>query len=175
MNVDRTMFIQPANTIIEKQKVSQKGIEINIPTVDFAKVFAKIQNDGNSYDKAIPSKNYDRFVKLPQNKGVPYSELADESGQISYNGVTFQCDYEHNALCLGDMSNEKEILTIPLSGGGTLKVNRNSLNDLSKAIGMFTPEDVKRILAAIATDKKAEEKKNEMEGKISETIEKWNQ
>lgn len=35
------------------------------------------------------------------------------------------------------MNNEKDILTIPLSEGGTLRVNQNNLDDLSKAIGMF--------------------------------------
>lgn len=84
---------------------------------------------------------------------VPYGEMA-EDGVIEYNGVVFVCDYDHNRLTLGDTSNEKDCINIPLSGGGSLLVNRNNIDALSKAIGMFSPEDVNRILRALAQDKK---------------------
>lgn len=85
-------------------------------------------------------------------KKAPYSYLADEGGMIVYHGVAFYCDNENQALCLGDMSEEDNILTIPLSEGGCLKVNRNSIGALSKAISMFSPEDINRILSAIEQD-----------------------
>lgn len=84
-------------------------------------------------------------------KKAPYSQLAKD-GVIEYNGVVFVCDYEHNALCLGDVSNPKNVLYIPLANGGTLQVNRDNIGDLSRAIGMFSPEDVNRILRAISQD-----------------------
>lgn len=96
-------------------------------------------------------------------KYVPYSMMADEYGVIEYNGVIFQCDYQAGALCLGDMSNEKNVLTIPLSEGGCLKVNRNHIDQLGAAIGMFSPEDVNRILRAIAQDAKARQVRQELE------------
>jgi len=93
---------------------------------------------------------------------VPYSYLA-QNGIVEYNGVTFVCDEEHSALCLGDMSNDKDVLTIPMSNGGVLKVNRDNLGDLGQAIGMFSPEDVRRILEAIAQDNKSQQTLQEIE------------
>lgn len=93
---------------------------------------------------------------------VPYGEMA-EDGVIEYNGVVFVCDYDHNRLTLGDTSNEKNCINIPLSGGGSLLVNRNNIDALSKAIGMFSPEDVNRILRALAQDKKIQEMEKELD------------
>ena len=93
---------------------------------------------------------------------VPYSYLA-QNGIVEYNGVTFVCDEEHSALCLGDVSNDKDVLTIPMSNGGVLKVNRDNIGDLGQAIGMFSPEDVRRILEAIAQDNKAQQTLQEIE------------
>ena len=64
---------------------------------------------------------------------APYSYLA-EDGVITYNGVSFFCDYENNAITLGDMSDEKNVITVQLENGGCLKVNRDNIEDLSKAI-----------------------------------------
>lgn len=93
---------------------------------------------------------------------VPYSHLAKD-GVIEYNGVVFMCDEETSSICLGNMRDEKNVITIALSKGGNLKVHRDNLGDLSKAIGMFSPEDVNRILRAIAQDNKAREAQNEIE------------
>lgn len=82
---------------------------------------------------------------------------------ITYKGVTFVCDDDNQCLCLGDMTDEKNVLTIPLEKGGSLKVNRNNLGDLSHAIGMFSPEDVNRILSAIAQDNQCTQKMFEIE------------
>lgn len=93
---------------------------------------------------------------------VPYGEMA-EDGVIEYNGVTFVCDYEHNRLTLGDTTNKEDCINIPLSGGGSLLVNRDNIDALSKAIGMFRPEDVKRILEALARDNKIRQMKKELD------------
>ena len=77
--------------------------------------------------------------------------------------MVFVCDYDHNRLTLGDTSNEKNCINIPLSGGGSLLVNRNNIDALSKAIGMFSPEDVNRILRALAQDKKIREMEKELD------------
>ena len=42
-------------------------------------------------------------------------------------------------------------------------VNRNNIDSLSKAIGMFSPEDVNRILRALAKDKKIREMEKELD------------
>lgn len=79
----------------------------------------------------------------------PYEHLAKD-GLIQYNGVTFVCDYEKNAICLGDMNNPKDVLTIALPSGGSLKVNVHNFSDLSKAADMFSPKDLNAIMRAIA-------------------------
>ena len=86
-----------------------------------------------------------------------------ETGVISYNGVVFVPDSQKNAICLGDMSNEDNILTIPLSKGGSLRVNRNNIDQLGKAIDMFSPEDIRRIMEAISLDAKVQKEKAEIE------------
>ena len=93
---------------------------------------------------------------------VPYGYLA-KNGVIEYNGVIFVCDEIHNAICLGDMTDESNVLSIPLSEGGCLKVNRDNISDLAKAISMFSPEDIKRIMEAIATDAKCQQMQQEMD------------
>ena len=116
----------------------------------------------------------DDTVKTPVTRGVqltrhiegkdkvPYGEMA-EDGVIEYNGVTFVCDYQHNRLTLGDTTNKEDCINIPLSGGGSLLVNRDNIDDLSRAIGMFSPEDVKRILEALARDNKIQQMKKELD------------
>lgn len=98
---------------------------------------------------------------------VPYGALAKD-GVIEYNGVVFVCDEKTNSICLGDMTDEKNVLNIPLSGGGHLKVNRNSLGLLSKAVGMFSPEDLNLIMRAIAQDTKIQSVKKEIEDEEAE-------
>lgn len=93
---------------------------------------------------------------------VPYEYLAHD-GVINYKGVIFTCNSDWNAICLGDMSNRKNVLTIPLSGGGSLMVNRDNFGDLSQAIGMFSPEDQNLIMRALADDKKAQSTLEEIE------------
>lgn len=97
--------------------------------------------------------------RLSGEKQAPYSYLADANGQIEYNGVIFQCDYRRNAICLGDMTQEENVINIPLSEGGCLKVNRDNLGDLAKAIDMFSPEDINRIMRAIALDTRIQQMK----------------
>ncbi len=82
----------------------------------------------------------------------PYSHLA-QNGIIDYNGVIFLCDDKNKALCLGDItSNPKNVLTIPLSKGGVIKVNRDNLGDLAKAISMFSPEEDKNSIGDGASE-----------------------
>lgn len=128
-------------------------------------------------EAAKPWETKEKFQnRLEGKKGAPYSYLADETGMIIYNGVTFYCDEEKNSINLGDVSNPKDVITIPLSEGGCLKVNRDNIDDLARAIGMFSPEDVNRILRALSQDAKAqkalEEIKDEKErvGGLTETI-----
>ena len=109
-----------------------------------------------------------RFCELLENRNrFPYAVMADENGEIAYNGVIFQGDEKTNTLCLGDISNPDEVLTIPLEKGGSLKVNRENIDQLAKAVGMFSPQDVNRIMRAIAQDGKVKKTLQEIEEETS--------
>ena len=121
------------------------------------------------------NKNKEKGGEIPFNLNVsnegkaPYSYLA-KGGIIEYNGVQFVCDMKRNMLYLGDVSNPENCITIPLSEGGSLVVNRDELGSLSKAISMFSPEDINRIMRAIATDAKVLQKEKEIEEEIYHTL-----
>lgn len=113
------------------------------------------------YQAAVAGKP-NPLAEMREISKVPYGHLAKD-GVIEYNGVVFTCDEKTNSICLGDMTDEKNVLNIPLSGGGHLKVNRNSIGLLSKAAGMFSPEDLNLIMRAIAEDTKIQSVKKEIE------------
>lgn len=122
--------------------------------------------------EAVTTGGKNPLENIRQTSKVPYGYLAKD-GVITYNGVTFVCDERTNSICLGDMSDKKKVLNISLSGGGHLKVNRDSLGDLAKAIGMFSPEDVNLILRAIAQDTKIQSMQQEledMENEVGESL-----
>ena len=104
---------------------------------------------------------------LGDRREAPYAVMADSTGKISFQGVEFQCDFENNRLCLGDVSNPQDCLTIPLEGGGCLVVNRDSIDALAGCIGMFSPGDINRILRAISQDAKLHKMKYEIEEETS--------
>lgn len=97
-----------------------------------------------------------------EDKKVPYGHLAKD-GVIEYNGVVFTCNERYHRLELGNVSNLSDCIVVALEDGGSLVVNRDNLGDLSKAIGMFSPEDVNRIMRAIHQDAKARQVLAEIE------------
>lgn len=116
-----------------------------------AKIYEAAFNGGEN-----PLKN---LITAPK---VPYGHLAKD-GVIIYNGVLFTCDEKTNSICLGDVTDPKKVINVTLSGGGHLKVNRDNLEQLSKAIGMFSPEDVNLIMRAIHQDTKVQSMQKEIE------------
>ena len=104
---------------------------------------------------------------LDKGNRAPYSLLADENGIVNYKGVEFRCDYENNRLCLGDVTNPKNCITVGLEKGGCLVFNRENIDDLVKAIDMFSPEDINRIIRAIAQDAKIRQMQIQIEDETS--------
>ncbi len=104
----------------------------------------------NRVDNAIDTEETSSVVDYLKGneRKCPYGALA-KNGIIEYNGVFFQCDYEKNALYLGDMSEGADIITVNLPSGGTLKINSDNVEQISRCAGMFTPEDLNAILRAI--------------------------
>lgn len=151
---------------VQVTSISDKYSNINKES-DFFKFMQDKQERLNSLDKYVKNNIYTKYGTEATSYKNKYFSLADETGAINYHGVVFNCDEMKNALCLGDMSNMENVMVIPLSGGGRLMVNRDNIDGLAKAIGMFTPEDVKRILDAIATDAKVKNKGKEIQEKIN--------
>lgn len=112
--------------------------------------------------EAVSSGGENPLSGLRQAGKVPYGYLARD-GIIEYNGVVFVCDPKTNSICLGDVSDPKQVIKVSLSGGGHLKVNRKNIGQLSKAAGMFSPEDLNRIMRAIAQDTRIQSMEKEIE------------
>ncbi|MCR5486608.1 MAG: hypothetical protein K6F35_03655 [Lachnospiraceae bacterium] len=121
-------------------------------------------------DSAEKGRLFREIMSTEKSKTCPYDHLAKD-GVIEYNGVAFLCDYKTNSICLGDMTNEKEVLNISLPSGGNLKVNVNNFGDLARAAGMFSPADLNAIMRAIAQYNHCTSKLNELEEEETETIE----
>lgn len=121
-------------------------------------------------DRSEAAKIYDAAFKGGKNPienlrtapKVPYGHLAKD-GVIVYNGVLFVCDERTNSICLGDVSDPKKVINVALSGGGSLRVNRDNIGQLSKAMGMFSPEDMNLIMRAIHEDTKVQSMQKEIE------------
>lgn len=126
---------------------------------------AGVSDDNSDILKAYEaaSKGYEYLIQnISSASKVPYGHLAKD-GVIEYNGVVFTCDEKSNSICLGDMTDSDNVINIPLSGGGCLKVNRDNIDQLSKAISMFSPEDINRILRALHQDAKIRSKQKEID------------
>ncbi len=148
-----------------KQMIERIDADINAIKEEQKERFEKLQEESVE-DELNTRRDADGenslYMRMHNDGKVPYSYLA-KNGIIDYKGVIFTCDEEHSALCLGDMSDADKVIAIPLSGGGVLKVNRDSLGDLSKAIDMFSPEDINRIMRAIAQDSKIQQIRYKLE------------
>ena len=154
-------------------ELSQSGKEhedkktaLNVETAETEKTGEGQRSEAARIYEAVTA-GKDPLKELRQPPKVPYGHLA-EDGTITYNGVVFVCDERTNSICLGDVGDRENTLVIPLSEGGCLKVNRDNLGDLSRAIGMFSPEDVNRIMRAIAKDNKAKQMEAELEDEKSD-------
>jgi len=77
-------------------------------------------------------------------------------------------DEKTNSICLGDVTTDPDnVLTVQLSDGGYLKVNLDELDSLSKAITMFSPEDINRIMRAIAQHNRLKQIEQQIEDETS--------
>lgn len=134
---------------------------------------AVMEADGAEADRGKRSEAYKIFEAASAGKEnpisnfrvaskVPYGHLAKD-GVITYNGVTFVCDEKTNSICLGNVDDKSQVITVTLSGGGHLKVNRKNIGELSRAAGMFSPEDLNLIMRAIAQDTKIQSVKKEID------------
>ena len=71
-----------------------------------------IRYDGRTGGEAHKPRT-DRMEKEFKLETAPYSGMA-ENGMICYKGVVFTCDTENNRICLGDTTDLKKCINIPL-------------------------------------------------------------
>lgn len=97
---------------------------------------------------------------------APYEHLAKD-GVIEYNGATFILDFEKNSINLGDVSieakREGKVIAVALEGGGSFNFNVENMDQLGRAITLFSPEDMNRIMRAIHQYNMAQSKQKEIE------------
>lgn len=140
---------------------------MNPPAVERTKAAGR----DNAASKAENSTDSPSFVQIFSDEQMkcPYGHLAKD-GMIRYNGVTFICDPGTNSICLGDMSDPKKVLNVNLPSGGCLKININNLGDISRAVGMFSPEDLNAVLRAISQYNHCTRKLEEIEQEESKVM-----
>lgn len=144
--------------------------------------FVPSKMEGAAAKSAEGMKFQDVFIEKRERAGEPMSAAKDRhqykneyfnravDGCIVQNGVLFTCDYKTDTLCLGDCSDKRSCIQVELENGGSLMVNRDNLEDLTRAISLFSPEDQSRIMAAIQRDKMAKHNLDKIEEEISEGI-----
>lgn len=136
----------------------------------FTEVMKSIRQE-NAVSRAENGEDGSPFSTILANRQTdcPYGYLAKD-GIIEYNGVVFVCDPKTNSICLGDMSDPKQVLNISLPSGGNLKINVNNFGDISRAVGMFSPEDLNAIMRAISQYNHCTRKLNEIEQEEDEVM-----
>ncbi len=140
-------------------KIDHAGTNGNMDSV------IKQPDIGDTIDDMVSDEMIQKL--LGNDRRAPYSAMANENGIIEYEGVIFQCDYENNRLCLGNVSDTRDCITVELEGGGVLIFNRANIDDLVRAIDMFSPADITRIMRAIAEDAKLRQIQMEIEDETS--------
>lgn len=102
-------------------------------------------NDPEKYQKMVleskgaAAKSFSQVAELAEING----------GTATYNGVNISFDSENQQMNVGDMSDTRNVITVALSNGGVLRFNTNNIDDISKMLDMFSPEDIKHIMEAI--------------------------
>ena len=92
------------------------------------------------------------------------TEIAEENGgSVTYNGVTLNFDRKNKKMCLGNMDSGDVINAGMLSNGYCFYFNRENIGDIAKILDLFSPEDVKRIMQAIAQDTKVQQMQKELD------------
>jgi len=167
LNTARTF---PGSGAVVTDRSTAERAKMGINEVQNAKSLELMASQGERKAASVDrSTSFSKIFGDTQLK-CPYSHLAKD-GLIEYNGVVFVCDYKRNSICLGDVSDPKNVLNISLPSGGNLKVNVDNLGNLSKAAGMFTPADLNAIMRAIAQHNHCTKKLNELDEEEIETVE----
>lgn len=160
---------QTYNTLLNAESKLQKEQEYNQELED-----ARV-NDPVKYDEMI------RQAHLNSAKSIgKFMDCVEEnSGKFTFRGIKFGDDAadcveisvkrDTKELNIGDMSSGR-VISVPLSNGYTLNFNRENIDDISKMLDLFTPEDINAILSAIHEDNIAMSAQQAIEEEESKVI-----
>ncbi len=114
-----------------------------------------------------PEKYQRMILQSKEATANSFTQLLDVSksngGIATHNGVSIGFDSENKQMSIGDTSQRGNVISVNLSNGWVLQFNTDNIDDVSKILDLFSPEDVRRIMDAITTDKMAKSKLKEME------------
>ncbi len=154
--------VQVLNGCVIKGKEEKDGVYLEIK-YDDGRVEAYMANALPQVQEKTPHiVKHAKHTEYQKEQEAPYGFLTGngKEGEIMYNGVLFRTSASEQTITLVSSSQE-EPMCIYLPSGGVLKVCRDDIGSLARAMGMFSPEDQGAIMRAIATDGKM--KKDEME------------
>lgn len=143
----------------DKQETAKQTANASTKQNRLMEVFEQMQHKGGACIEE--RKIEDPFGLIHKETAAPYASYADKNGEICYRGVRFKTS--GSWLCLGDVSNMKNVIRIPFGKGRGLMVNRNNITELGRAISMFSPEEQNLILRALQLDAKIREVQEEVE------------
>lgn len=160
--------VQVLNGCVIKGKKEADGVYLEIK-YDDGRVEAYMANVMPAVQEKAPHiVKHAKHTEYTKEQKAPYGFLTGngKEGEIVYNGVLFETSASEQTISLIGSGGGGELM-IWLPSGGTLKVCRDDIGSLARAMGMFSPEDQGAIMRAIATDGKL--KKDEMEREEEES------
>lgn len=159
--------VQVLNGCVIKGKKEEDGVYLEIK-YDDGRVEAYMANVMPPVQEKTPHiVKHAKHTEYQKEQAAPYGFLTEngKEGMICYNGVMFKTSASEQTITLisSHECNEKNSLSIPLPSGGVLKVCRDDIGSLARAMGMFSPEDKGAIMRAIAADGKLQKDQMELE------------
>lgn len=114
-----------------------------------------------------PEKYQSMILESEEAAAKSFSQVLEIAGRnggtATHNGVSIGFDSERHQMNIGDTSNKGNVISVNLSNGWVLNFNRDNIDDVSKILDLFSPEDVRRIMEAITTDNMAKSMEKEID------------
>lgn len=127
-------------------------------------------NDPEKYEDMQTQHEKDIAKSFRQVEEIARKSGDGKTGVATYNGVPIVFDFQNSVMTVGDMSNGDIINVGKLSNGYAFSFNRNNIDDISKMLDLFSPEDINKIMAAITTDNIAKSMEQEIEDDKSQAV-----
>ena len=141
---------RPINSLLQQSKASDTGQ-------------GRLIRMGDDLSRESAAGRNAKYASLSSGEIKNEYFALEKDGVIDYNGVQFSCDHKSSTIFLGDCSDMDNCIRVSLSKGGSFVFNRDCMGDIGKAMSMFAPEDINRILHAIQKDKIAQKALWELE------------